>query len=123
MLNVERYKEEIKKGQEHFVNKNIECAIHFVRTGELICTKRRDCFNCERANLDWLAKEYKETIKLTKCEFDVLMFLKQSSHLKFNEFDLLNYLYREDNFQDVENTEITIGEILDNCELEKVSER
>ena len=61
MLNIERYKEELKKCKRIY----LDCEIYRIREK---CKEENDscgskrCFECRKDNIEWLLEEYKEPI-------------------------------------------------------------
>lgn len=83
MLNAERFKEEINKH-----NKEFGLADNIVDCGTLGCRNCRfsrlnnsddEIIFCSTRKVKWLLSEYKEPIKLSKLEYDILKYLSDNT--------------------------------------------
>lgn len=119
MTNLEKMKDEIK----HY---SVLCvASHTCKYGKGCLTKR--CSDCEFYNnvdecIDVLLSEYKEPVKLKRWEKDLLDTLvygnnsyRQSKF--YNVLCLEGMKRRHGYFRGVTDISMTIGEILENCEI------
>lgn len=79
-----------------------------------------DTNKCTKEKLkEFLLEEYKEPYKLTKFEYDLLLWHRitlLSSYHFFKDSDLLLYMKNEGYFKDISEEE-HIKEILDNCKI------
>lgn len=79
-----------------------------------------DCKECQKQFFAWLNQEYKEPIKLTQFEYDMLLITKEC-HSSLGELEKnLYYTNLQDKgyFKDV-NLNMTAEEVLENCEVVK----
>lgn len=83
MLNAERFKEEINKHNNEF-----ELADNIVDCGTLGCRNCRfsrlnnsdgEIIFCSTRKVKWLLSEYKEPVKLTRFEYDILKYLSDNT--------------------------------------------
>lgn len=80
------------------------------------------CSECAIKVEQWLEEEYKEPIKLTQFEYDLIMnccrttFETISPGDKFNAWWILEGMKQKGYFKEV-NPEMKLSEILDNCEI------
>lgn len=112
MKNIEKYYEEL-------MNAKSNCGCYWKRTmtGDGDC-KGVVCDECGKEFLKWLNSEYKEKIKLTKFEFDIINYYGKLS--KFNDVHFLMSMRNKGYFKDmnsVEKCSMTLKEILANCEV------
>ena len=116
---------------EHFKGKIIyyaktngfTCDIHSMRYGEYTECGGDDCEECARRMLDWLFEEYKAPIiKLSKFEYDLLGTASgvrstfKFENDKFKDMGILIEMKEKGYYQNID-TEMTIEEILNNCEV------
>ena len=113
MKNIEKYYSE-------FMNKshiNPNCYWFKVIRGNEYCNGR-SCGQCGEEFLEWLNEEYKEHIKLTQFEYDIINYHGRLS--KFNDICFLMAMKNKGHFKhmnSVEKCSMTIKEILENCEV------
>lgn len=77
-----------------------------------------DCTECQKQFFEWLNQEYKEPIKLTQFEYDIINYHGRLS--RFNDICFLMAMKNKGHFKDmnsVEKCSMTIKEILENCEV------
>ena len=123
MTNLERYKDEfvcmLKK------NKITLCSCFEVLNNHDDCdTCPYDVENCVeegccnyRKFIDWLLEEHKEPIKLKRWEYDLLKCYQETKdNGEFVNHYTLKEMQYKGHFQDVDYN-LTIEEILDNCEV------
>ena len=80
--------------------------------------EKEGCCNY-RKFIDWLLEEHKEPIKLTKFEYDLLKCYQETKdNGEFVGHYILKEMQYKGHFQDVDYN-LTIEEILDNCEVIK----
>lgn len=100
MLNIEKYKDEIKTG---IVNgKDISCIVKKLKDGD--CGECRNCVICSLNMLDWLSQEYeepnpiltkegKEFLRMMVTDFniyDIEYFIKEEDENKVNNYLMIN---------------------------------
>ena len=122
MTNLERYKDEFV----YMLNKNKITLCSFFE----VLNNYDDCDTCPygfescekegwcnyRKFIDWLLEEYKEPIKLTKFEYDLLMsYINKGYSLK--NYSELKEMRNKGYFEGVTDTSMTFREILKNCEV------
>ena len=111
MKNIEKYYNELNSS---FLNPNCHWKKK-IRNEE--CTGI-SCKECGSDFLQWLNQEYKEPIKLTQFEYDIINYHGKLS--KFNDICILMAMKNKGHFKDmnsVEKCSMTIKEILENCEV------
>ena len=117
MTNLEYYKDEIYEIQRDLFEKRDICIAYGI--GIAICDvyeKHKGVHAFMPMVLDWLLAEYKEPIKLTKFEYDLLMsYINKGYSLK--NYSELKEMRNKGYFEGVTDTSMTINEILDNCEV------
>lgn len=117
MTNLEYYKDEIYEMQRDlFENKDI-CVSRGI--GIAICDvyeKYKGVHAFMPMVLDWLLEEYKEPIKLTKFEYDLLMSYINKGYY-FKNFSELKAMRNKGYFKGITNTSMKIQYILNNCEV------
>ena len=114
MTNLEANKDEIKK----LIKKG-------ERFGCAICkAKNKYCKQCCGDDgddilcnvVDWLLEEYKEPIKLTKFEYDLLMSYINKGYY-FKNYSELKEMRSKGYFKGITDASMKIGYILKNCEV------
>ena len=114
MTNLEANKDEIKK----LIKKG-------ERFGCAICkAKNKYCTQCCGDDgddilcnvVDWLLEEYKEPIKLTKFEYDLLMSYINKGYY-FKNYSELKEMKSKGYFKGITDTSMKIQYILNNCEV------
>ena len=123
MTNLERYKDEFV----HMLNKNKITLCSFFE----VLNNYDDCDTCPygfesgekegwcnyRKFIDWLLEEHKEPIKLKRWEYDLLKCYQETKdNEEFGDHYTLKEMQYKGHFQDVDYN-LTIEEILDNCEV------
>lgn len=87
-----------------------------------------DCTECQRQFFEWLNQEYKEPVKLTKVQYEILKCLQQDSLILISNNELIIHKDNLEMFMnklgvkiiDSDNHEeksIKIKNILENCEV------
>lgn len=111
MKNFEHYKDVFMRCK----GRNLEC----VASKEILKRKcANNCAICVEFIKKWLYEEYKEPIKLTQFEYDIINYHGRLS--KFNDICFLMAMKNKGHFKDmnsVEKCSMTIEEILENCEV------
>lgn len=118
MLVIEKFSEEIKKIDEK--PKQYQCELY----GLLFNTDECDnlsCNECCKKIVFKLIEEYKEPIKLSKIEYDILESCTDESLCMmahpFERVTFLNKMKQKDYFKGVDDTAMSIKEILENCRV------
>lgn len=70
--------------------------------------------------LKWLFEEYKEPIKLTRFEFDLIDTNNQSHDRTFESYATYKNMMGRGHFKNVNNVGLTLKQILENCEIVEV---
>ena len=114
MKNFEKYIKEISK-----ILANSHCDNAYLCN---ICNVRNVCEKLgsldEKEIQEFLLSDYKEPIKLTQFEYDIINYHGKLS--KFNDICILMAMKNKGHFKDmnsVEKCSMTIKEILENCEV------
>ena len=112
ITNFEKYVEEIKEEIEYV---NFFCIVASIKDKNDLCND--DCSACRMSCLDWLKEEYKEPIKLTKWEYDLI--INCIAHGPEDKDVLKNYLTIEcmkhkGYFKGINDLNITFEEIKNN---------
>lgn len=113
ITNFEKYVEEIK---EEIEDVNFFCIVASIKDKNDLCND--DCSACRMSCLDWLKKEYKEPIKLTKWEYDLILNIAEVC--QYNNKDILKNsliikgMKRNGHFKGINDLNITFEEIKDN---------
>lgn len=87
-----------------------------------------DCTDCQKQFFEWLNQEYKEPVKLTKVQYEILKCLQQDSLILISNNELIIHKDNLEMFMnklgvkiiDSDNHEeksIKIKDILENCEV------
>jgi hypothetical protein len=156
MINAERFKEEILNivNDDFYISVNKNNPNGVSKCGSFPCT---DCMfskledgkiRCTKNRMNWLLAEYKEPVKLTRLEYELLKWMieknykcisrdsdgqlnvyydkpvKDESYWKTNkpyyDLDLLSNLFQFVKWEDEEPT--SIQEVLKNCAVENIKE-
>lgn len=90
MLNAEKYKKEISECIDEYKSARFsiseDCAPSFKYCDATYCN---DCMlsgqegNCSLKRMKWLLSEYKEPIKLTKLEYDILTYILKNTECRY----------------------------------------
>lgn len=114
MKNKEKYFNEIL---EAFINKK-ECAFKKFNIYKRDSCIGISCDECHEMTRQWLEKEYKEHIKLTQFEYDLIMKCYEVANKNdiFNQWWILEGMKEKGYFKEV-NPEMKISEIAKNCEI------
>lgn len=113
ITNFEKYVEEIKEEIEDY---NFFCVVASIKDKNNLCND--DCSACRMSCLDWLKEEYKEPIKLTKWEYDLI--LNCAKIYRYNDKDILENsliiidMKRKGYFKGLNDLNITLEEIKNN---------
>lgn len=113
MTNLEKYIEQIKKEVKYG---DFFCTVASIKNKSEFCNE--NCSECRASCLDWLKEEYKEPIKLTKWEYDLILNCAKASRY-YDEDSLKNYwivegMKRKGYFKGINDLNITFKEIKDN---------
>lgn len=147
MLNAERYKNEILEKSNVVFDFSISKDRHTIEKCLGVCDNCIFCNmgeHCSNVKVKWLLSEYKEPIKLSKLEYDILKWIKENTQFEYIVRNEIGHLfassekptkqqyvwtYRERNhelsifdklfkFVKCEDEEpIVIADILNNCEV------
>lgn len=122
MRNFDRYCDEIA-----YTNYK-DCKIHHLRVGNESCDGE-NCIDCFIQNFKWLNEEFKEPIKLTKVQYEILKKLKDKN-AKTVQMLKNKILIHKDNLDyflsvlgietieiDYDYEQLEIEDILNNCEV------
>lgn len=96
------------------LEKSACCTYKYINKNNLICD--RTCTTCKEKEkvINWLLEEYKEPIKLTKFEYDLLGVY--SVDTAFCGFEALIKMKQKGYFENVV-ANMKIADILENCEV------
>lgn len=118
MTNLEFYKDEIKKRLKHngFIS---DCVYQVYVKHYGYCSR-----NSEEWLFNWLLEEYKEPIKLTQVEYDILASYYENQSItnhnqRLNEYAIFPRLKKTGKYFKDLNLFLTIGEVYKNCEVLK----
>ena len=112
MTNLEFYKDELMKmrlSADRFAYELSDFIDEHKGNVNTVC----DC-------IEWLCKEYKEPIKLKQWEYDLIETNDQPHNRYFNSFMTYRNMKDKGYFKGVYDTNMTLAEILENCEVEDV---
>lgn len=113
ITNFEKYVEEIKEEIEYV---NFFCIVASIKDKNDLCND--DCSACRMSCLDWLKEEYKEPIKLTKWEYDLVLNCAEARN--YNDKDTLKKYWiiegmkHKGYFKGINDLNITFEEIKNN---------
>ena len=77
-----------------------------------------DCYVCLAKAMRYLNEEYKEPIKLTRFEYDLLDTNDQSHDRPFGSFKTYTNMIERGYFKNIKYHNMTLKEILENCIIE-----
>lgn len=114
MKNKEKYFNEIL---EAFINRK-ECSFKIFNIYKRDSCSGISCGECAKKIKQWLEEEYKEHIKLTQFEYDLIMKCYEVANENdiFNHWWVLKGMKEKGYFKEV-NPEMKISEIAKNCEI------
>lgn len=119
MKNKEKFYEDIL---EAFTNYK-ECEFKVFRIYKREDCSGISCTECAKKIKQWLEEEYKEPIKLTQFEYDLIMNcfevreeVIEGYNDNFETWWILKCMKEKGYFKEV-NSEMELSEILDNCEI------
>lgn len=117
MTNLEFYKDLILKKAEK--SSSLICSICQIKNKKCEfcidgCPSNKELFN-------WLCEEQKEPIKLKQWEYDLIETNDQPHNRCFNSFMTYRNMKDKGYFKGVCDTNMTLAEILENCEVEDVN--
>lgn len=118
MKNIEKYCDELL---------NLEGDINCYFTECIMkeeCGNKKDCDECKKDLIKWLNEEYKEPIKLTQFEYDLLMVHMSApfddedemKDTKLSSSYIIEGMKEEGYFKDID-LEMTLKEVLEKCEV------
>lgn len=113
ITNFEKYVEKIKKEIKY---EDFFCTVASIKNESDLCNE--NCFKCKMSCLDWLKEEYKEPIKLTKWEYDLILNCSEangySDEDKLNNYWIIEGMKQKGHFKGIDNLDITFKEVKDN---------
>lgn len=113
ITNFEKYVEKIKKEIKY---EDFFCTVASIKNESDFCNE--NCFKCKMSCLDWLKEEYKEPIKLTKWEYDLILNCSEangySDEDKLNNYWIIEGMKQKGHFKGIDNLDITFKEVKDN---------
>lgn len=113
ITNFEKYVEKIKEEVEY---EDFFCAVASIKNKSDFCND--SCSKCRMSCLDWLKEEYKEPIKLTKWEYDLILNCAEATEYraedKLNNYWIIEGMKQKGHFKGIDNLDITFKEVKDN---------
>ena len=113
MTNFEKYVEQLKKETEC---RSFFCVVASIKNKDDLCNEA--CLECSKSCLDWLKEEYKEPIKLTKWEYDLILNCADARGYcvkdKLNNYWIIEGMKQKGYFKGIDNLDITFKEVKDN---------
>lgn len=114
ITNFEKYVEEIKEAEDKYGD--FFCTVASIKNKSVFC--KHNCSECRMSCLDWLKEEYKEPIKLTKWEYDLILNCVDAQGCcvkdKLNNYWIIEGMKQKGHFKGIDNLDITFKEIEDN---------
>ena len=86
MLNAEKYKEEIMnncKCKFGFSNRIVKCEFEECPSCSFSNMNNDDSLSCTVRKVKWLLSEYKEPIKVSKLEYDILTYILKNTECRY----------------------------------------
>lgn len=97
MLNAERFKEEINKHNNEFglADNIVDCGTLGCRNCRFSRLNNSDgvIIMCSTRKVKWLLSEYKEPIKLSKLEYDILKWIKENTQFEYIVRNEIGHLF------------------------------
>lgn len=115
MTNLEFYKDEIEKNFKTYDAFWGEMTLPVTLQG-FLHNHIKECGEDAKSQLYWLLEEHKEPIKLKQWEKDLLELC--SPFEQFGEVYVTNVMKGKGHFKGITDTNMSIKEILENCEVE-----
>lgn len=113
ITNFEKYVEKIKEEVKYW---DFFCTVASIKNKNNLCDN--DCSACRMSCLDWLKEEYKEPIKLTKWEYDLILNCEEANGYRdedtLKEYWIIEGMKRKGYFKGINDLNITFKEIEDN---------
>lgn len=113
MTNFEKYVEQLKKEIEY---EDFFCTVASIKNKNNLCDD--GCSKCRMSCLDWLKEEYKESIKLTKWEYDLILNCEEADVYHdedtLEEYWIIEGMKQKGHFKGIDNLDITFKEVKDN---------
>lgn len=113
MTNFEKYFEKIKKEVKY---EDFFCTVASIKNKSEFCND--NCSECRMSCLDWLKEEHKESIKLTKWEYDLILNCEEATGYRdedmLEQYWIIEGMKRKGYFKGVNDLNITFKEIEDN---------
>lgn len=113
ITNFEKYVEKIKEeiGYEDFF-----CIVASIKNKNNLCDD--GCSTCKMSCLDWLKEEHKESIKLTKWEYDLILNCEEANEYRdedmLEDYWIIEGMKRKGYFKGINDLNVTFKEIEDN---------
>ncbi len=113
ITNFEKYVEKIKKEVKYG---DFFCTVASIKNKSEFCNN--NCSECRMSCLDWLKEEYKEPIKLTKWEYDLILNCTEATHYsdkdRLKNYWIIEGMKDKGYFKDINDLNITFKEIKEN---------
>ena len=113
ITNFEKYVEKIKKEIKY---EDFFCTVASIKNESDFCNE--NCFKCKMSCLDWLKEEYKESIKLTKWEYDLILNCEEASEYRdedmLEQYWIIEGMKHKGYFKGINDLNITFEEIKNN---------
>lgn len=110
ITNFEKYVEKIKEEIEYG---NFFCIVASIKNKNNLCDD--GCYACKMSCLDWLKEEYKESIKLTKWEYDLILNCEEANEYSdedtLEEYWIIEGMKQKGHFKGIDNLDITFKEV------------
>lgn len=113
ITNFEKYAEKIKEGIEY---EDFFCVVASIKNKNNLCGD--GCSSCKMSCLDWLKEEYKESIKLTKWEYDLILNCEEASEYRdedmLEQYWIIEGMKHKGYFKGINDLSMTFEEIKNN---------
>lgn len=113
ITNFEKYVEKIKEEIEY---EDFFCIVASIKNKNNLCDD--SCSSCKMSCLDWLKEEYKESIKLTKWEYDLILNCEEASEYRdedmLEQYWIIEGMKHKGYFKGINDLNITFEEIKNN---------
>ena len=113
ITNFEKYVEKIKEEIEY---EDFFCVVASIKNKNNLCGD--GCSECKMSCLDWLKEEYKESIKLTKWEYDLILNCEEVSEYSdedtLEQYWIIEGMKNKGYFKGINDLNITFEEIKNN---------
>ena len=113
ITNFEKYVEKIKEGVKY---ESFFCTVASIKNKNNFCND--NCSKCKMSCLNWLKEEYKEPIKLTKWEYDLILNCEEASEYRdedmLEQYWIIEGMKHKGYFKGINDLNITFEEIKNN---------